>query len=67
MGISGIFLPAISGILMAVATASISTGTILTAQSYDMTIKQHISLVPYEAIMGGTMTIVAIVLYGSIL
>ncbi|MBS0847010.1 GntP family permease [Citrobacter sp. JGM124] len=108
MGISGTFLPPISGILMAAATASTSTGTILatgtfghaiaaigiapiasavmvhtgatvidslpqgnyfhiTAQSMNMTIKQRMSLVPYEAIVGGTMTIVATVLYGFIL
>lgn len=108
MGISGTLLPPISGILMAAATASTSTGTILatgtfghaiaaigiapiasavmvhtgatvidslpqgnyfhiTAQSMNMTIKQRMSLVPYEAIVGGTMTIVATILYGFIL
>ena len=108
MGISGTLLPPISGILMAAATASTSTGTILatgtfghaiaaigiapiasavmvhtgatvidslpqgtyfhvTAQSMNMTIKQRMGLVPYEALVGGTMTLVATVLYGFIL
>ncbi|HBA9461092.1 TPA: GntP family permease [Escherichia coli] len=108
MGISGTFLAPISGILMAAATASTSTGTILatgtfgnaiaaigiapvasavmvhtgatvidslpqgnyfhvTAQSMNMTIRQRMGLLPYEAIVGGTMTLVATVLYGFIL
>ncbi|MEC5320760.1 SLC13 family permease [Brenneria populi subsp. brevivirga] len=107
MGISGTFLAPISGILMAAATASTSTGVILatstfghaisnigiapiasavmvhtgatvidslpqgnyfhvTAQSMNMSIRQRMSLLPYEAIVGGTMTIVATVLYGFI-
>ncbi|MBG6246617.1 gluconate:proton symporter [Candidatus Symbiopectobacterium sp. 'North America'] len=108
MGISGTFLAPISGILMAAATASTSTGTILatgtfgnaiatigiapiasavmvhtgatvidslpqgnyfhvTVQSMNMTIRQRMDLLPYEAIVGGTMTLVATVLYGLIL
>lgn len=104
-GISGTFLAPISGILMAAATASTSTGVILatgsfgqaildmgtaplaaavmvhtgatvidslpqgnyfhvTADSMKMTIKQRMGLVPYEAIVGGTMTVVATVIYG---
>lgn len=104
-GISGTFLAPISGILMAAATASTSTGVILatgsfgqaildmgtaplaaavmvhtgatvidslpqgnyfhvTADSMKMTIKQRLGLVPYEAIVGGTMTLVATIIYG---
>lgn len=104
-GISGTFLAPISGILMAAATASTSTGVILatgsfgqaildmgtaplaaavmvhtgatvidslpqgnyfhvTADSMKMTIKQRLGLVPYEAIVGGTMTLVATMVYG---
>ncbi|WP_297199586.1 Na+/H+ antiporter NhaC family protein [uncultured Pluralibacter sp.] len=107
IGISGTFLAPISGILMAAATASTSTGVILatstfgsaishvglapvasavmvhtgatvidslpqgnyfhvTAQSMNMSIKERLGLLPYEAIVGGTMTIVATVLYGFI-
>ncbi|MEN0614823.1 SLC13 family permease [Klebsiella indica] len=107
MGISGTFLAPISGILMAAATASTSTGTILatgtfghaisaigiapisaavmvhtgatvidslpqgnyfhvTAQSMNMSIRQRMGLLPYEAIVGGTMTAVATLLYGFI-
>lgn len=107
MGISGTFLAPISGILMAAATASTSTGVILatstfghaisnigiapiasavmvhtgatvidslpqgnyfhvTAQSMNMSIRQRMCLLPYEAIVGGTMTIDATVLYGFI-
>ncbi|MDX5628790.1 MULTISPECIES: SLC13 family permease [unclassified Brenneria] len=107
MGISGTFLAPISGILMAAATASTSTGVILatstfghaisnigiapiasavmvhtgatvidslpqgnyfhvTAQSMNMSIRQRMCLLPYEAIVGGTMTIVATALYGFI-
>ncbi|OSK32323.1 permease, GntP family [Escherichia coli M056] len=108
LGISGMFLAPISGILMAAATASTSTGVILatgtfghtisatglapvasavmvhtgatvidqlpqgnyfhvTAQSMNMTIEQRMGLIVYEAIVGGTMTIVATMLYGFIL
>lgn len=104
-GISGTFLAPISGILMAAATASTSTGVILatgsfgqaildmgtaplaaavmvhtgatvidslpqgnyfhvTAGAMKMTIKQRMGLIPYEAIVGGTMTIVATLIYG---
>ncbi|WP_438432970.1 GntP family permease [Gorillibacterium sp. sgz500922] len=104
-GISGTFLAPISGILMAAATASTSTGVILatgsfgqaildmgtaplaaavmvhtgatvidslpqgnyfhvTADSMKMTIKQRMGLIPYEAIVGGTMTVVATIVYG---
>ncbi|WP_340139682.1 GntP family permease [Heyndrickxia acidiproducens] len=107
-GISGTFLAPISGILMAAATASTSTGVILatgsfskaildigtapiaaaamvhtgatvidqlphgnyfhvTASSMNMSIRERMSVVPYEAIVGGTMTIVATILYGFIL
>ncbi len=106
-GISGTFLAPISGILMAAATASTSTGVILatgtfgsaisqvglsplasavmvhtgatvidslpqgnyfhvTADSMHMSIKQRMGLIPYEAMVGGTMTIVATVMYGFI-
>ncbi|GGH31166.1 GntP family permease [Paenibacillus segetis] len=104
-GISGTFLAPISGILMAAATASTSTGVILatgsfgeailnmgtaplaaavmvhtgatvidslpqgnyfhvTAGSMNMSIKQRMGLIPYEAIVGATMTIVATLIYG---
>lgn len=104
-GISGTFLAPISGILMAAATASTSTGVIVatgsfgqaildmgtaplaaavmvhtgatvidslpqgtyfhvTADSMKMTIKQRMGLIPYEALVGGTMTIVATLVYG---
>jgi GntP family gluconate:H+ symporter len=107
-GISGTFLAPISGILMATATASTSTGVILatgsfgqaildmgtapmaaavmvhtgatvidslpqgnyfhvTAGSMNMSIKQRMGLIPYEAIVGGTMTIVATLMYGFLL
>lgn len=107
-GISGTFLAPISGILMAAATASTSTGVILatgsfgqaildmgtapmaaavmvhtgatvidslpqgnyfhvTASSMNMSIKQRMGLIPYEAIVGGTMTIVATLMYGFLL
>lgn len=107
-GISGTFLAPIAGILMAVATASTSTGVILatgsfgeailnmgtaplaaavmvhtgatvidslpqgnyfhvTAGAMKMSIKQRMGLIPYEAIVGGTMAIVATILYGFIL
>ncbi|MCM3040692.1 SLC13 family permease [Paenibacillus motobuensis] len=107
-GISGTFLAPISGILMAAATASTSTGVILatgsfgqaildmgtapmaaavmvhtgatvidslpqgnyfhvTAGSMNMSIKQRMGLIPYEAIVGGTMTIVATLMYGFLL
>ncbi|WP_213991064.1 GntP family permease [Sodalis sp. dw_96] len=107
-GISGTFLAPISGILMAAATASTSTGVILatgtfgatithmgipalasavmvhtgatvidslpqgnyfhvTANSMFMSIRQRMCLIPYEALVGGTMTIIATLLYGFIL
>ncbi|MOA04553.1 hypothetical protein D3C78_1241140 [compost metagenome] len=107
-GISGTFLAPIAGILMAAATASTSTGVILTTGSFGqaildmgtaplaaavmahtgatvidslpqgnyfhvtggamkMSIKQRMSVIPYEAIVGLTMTIVATILYGFIL
>ncbi|OWA35902.1 gluconate:proton symporter [Saccharibacillus sp. O16] len=107
-GISGTFLAPISGILMAAATASTSTGVILatgsfgdailnmgtaplaaavmvhtgatvidslpqgnyfhvTADAMKMTIRQRMGVIPYEAIVGGTMMIVATLLYGFIL
>jgi len=107
-GISGTFLAPISGILMAAATASTSTGVILatgsfgqaildmgtapmaaavmvhtgatvidslpqgnyfhvTAGSMNMSIKQRMGLIPYEALVGGTMTIVATLMYGFLL
>lgn len=107
-GISGTFLAPISGILMAAATASTSTGVILatgtfgtaishigissiaaavmvhtgatvidslpqgnyfhvTANSMNMSIKQRMSLLPYEAMVGGSMTILATILYGFII
>ncbi|WP_238650310.1 GntP family permease [Paenibacillus piscarius] len=107
-GISGTFLAPISGILMAAATASTSTGVIVatgsfgqailnmgtaplaaavmvhtgatvidslpqgtyfhvTADSMKMTIKQRMGLIPYEALVGGTMTVVATIVYGFLL
>jgi gluconate:H+ symporter, GntP family len=107
-GISGTFLAPISGILMAAATASTSTGVILatgsfskailnmgtapiaaaamvhtgatvidhlpqgnyfhvTASGMKMSIKERLSVVPFESIVGGTMMIVATILYGFIL
>ncbi|WP_405115276.1 Na+/H+ antiporter NhaC family protein [Paenibacillus sp. FSL K6-1217] len=107
-GISGTFLAPISGILMAAATASTSTGVIVatgsfgqailnmgtaplaaavmvhtgatvidslpqgtyfhvTADSMKMSIKERMGLIPYEAIVGGTMTIVATLVYGFLL
>lgn len=107
IGISGVYLAPISGILMAAATASTSTGVILatgtfgsaildmgipalsaavmmhtgatvidslpqgnyfhvTAGSMNMSIKQRMKLIPYEAIVGGTMTVVATIIYGFI-
>lgn len=108
MGISGYYLSPISGILMAAATASTSTGVILatgtfgttitdlgipsisaavmmhtgatvidslpqgnyfhvTANSMNMSIKQRMKLIPFEALVGGTMTIVATILYDFII
>ncbi|MNI19554.1 High-affinity gluconate transporter [compost metagenome] len=107
-GISGTFLAPISGILMAAATGSTSTGVILatgsfgqailnmgtaplaaavmvhtgatvidslpqgnyfhvTADSMKMSIKQRMGLIPYEAIVGGTMAVAATVIYGFLL
>ncbi|OCG10948.1 gluconate:proton symporter [Gilliamella sp. wkB292] len=108
MGISGYYLAPISGILMAAATASTSTGVILatgtfgttitdlgipsisaavmmhtgatvidslpqgnyfhvTGNSMNMSIKQRMKLIPFEALVGGTMTIVATILYDFII
>nr|WP_255471413.1 MULTISPECIES: hypothetical protein [unclassified Gilliamella] len=108
MGISGYYLSPISGILMATATASTSTGVILatgtfgstitnmgipaisaavmmhtgatvidslpqgnyfhvTGNSMNMSIKQRMKLIPYQALVGGTMTIIATLLYGFII
>ena len=39
----------------------------VTAGSMNMTIKQRMGLIPYEAIVGGTMTIVATLMYGFFL
>lgn len=39
----------------------------VSAQSMNMSIRQRLSLIPYEAIVGGTMTVVATILYGFIL
>ncbi|OCG38567.1 GntP family permease [Gilliamella sp. Gris1-4] len=107
MGISGYYLSPISGVLMAAATASTSTGVILatgtfgstiidmgipaisaavmmhtgatvidslpqgnyfhvTGNSMNMSIKQRMKLIPYEALVGGTMTLVATILYDFI-
>ncbi|OKP98957.1 GntP family permease [Paenibacillus sp. P46E] len=107
-GISGTLLAPISGILMAAATGSTSTGVILatgsfgqailnmgtaplaaavmvhtgatvidslpqgnyfhvTADSMKMSIKQRMGLIPYEAVVGGTMAIVATLIYGFFL
>lgn len=107
IGISGFYLAPISGVLMAAATASTSTGVILatgtfgstiidmgipaisaavmmhtgatvidslpqgnyfhvTGNSMNMSIKQRMKLIPYEALVGGTMTLVATILYDFI-
>lgn len=104
-GISGVFLAPISGILMAAATASTSTGSIVatgtfgkaildvgiaplsaavmintgavvidhlphgnffhaSADAVKMNIKERMKLMPYESIVGGTMAIVATIIYG---
>lgn len=104
IGISGYYLSPISGVLMAAATASTSTGVILatgtfgstiidmgipaisaavmmhtgatvidslpqgnyfhvTGNSMNMSIKQRMKLIPYEALVGGTMTLVATIIY----
>lgn len=39
----------------------------VSAQSMNMTIRQRLGLLPYEAIIGGTMTVVATALYGFVL
>ncbi|NUF26982.1 gluconate:H+ symporter, GntP family [Gilliamella bombicola] len=108
MGVSGYYLSPISGVLMAAATASTSTGVILatgtfgstitnmgipaisaavmmhtgatvidslpqgnyfhvTGNSMNMSIKQRMKLIPYEALVGGTMTLIATLLYGFII
>jgi len=36
----------------------------VTAQSMNMSIRQRMALLPYEAMVGGTMTLVATLLYG---
>ncbi|EHN59195.1 GntP family permease [Oenococcus kitaharae] len=105
LGISGTFLAPISGILMAAATASTSTGVILatgsfgktilafgtsplaaavmvhtgatvidhlpqgnyfhvTANAMNMDLKERMHSVPYEALVGLTMTVVGSLLYG---
>ncbi|MBD7912771.1 MULTISPECIES: GntP family permease [Clostridium] len=104
-GVSGVFLAPISGILMAAATASTSTGSIVaagsfgdailsmgvsplnaaimvhtgavvidhlphgnffhaTADSVKMKINERMKLIPYESIVGGSMAIVATIIYG---
>lgn len=106
-GISGVFLAPISGILMAAATASTSTGSIVatgtfakailavgvaplsaaimintgavvidhlphgnffhaSADAVKMNIKERMKLMPYESIVGGSMVIVSIIIYGFI-
>ncbi len=106
-GISGMFLAPISGILMAAATASTSTGAIVatgtfakailavgvaplsaaimintgavvidhlphgnffhaSADAVKMNIKERMKLMPYESIVGGSMVIVSIIIYGFI-
>ncbi|WP_238948443.1 GntP family permease [Clostridium sp. YIM B02569] len=106
-GISGVFLAPISGILMAAATASTSTGAIVatgtfakailavgvaplsaaimintgavvidhlphgnffhaSADAVKMNIKERMKLMPYESIVGGSMVIVSIIIYGFI-
>lgn len=105
LGISGVFLAPISGILMAAATASTSTGSILAVNSFGkailaigvaplsaaimintgavvidhlphgnffhasadavkMSISDRMKLMPYESIVGGSMAIVATIMYG---
>ena len=39
----------------------------VTANSMYMSIRQRIGLIPYEAMVGGTMTLIAVILYGFIL
>ncbi len=106
-GISRVFLAPISGILMAAATASTSTGAIVatgtfakailavgvaplsaaimintgavvidhlphgnffhaSADAVKMNIKERMKLMPYESIVGGSMVIVSIIIYGFI-
>ncbi|NRT37238.1 GntP family gluconate:H+ symporter [Clostridium beijerinckii] len=106
-GISGVFLAPISGVLMAAATASTSTGAIVatgtfakailavgvaplsaaimintgavvidhlphgnffhaSADAVKMNIKERMKLMPYESIVGGSMVIVSIIIYGFI-
>lgn len=107
-GISGLFLAPLSGILMAAATASTSTGCIVAAGSFGeailsmgveplnaavmvhtggvvldqlphgnffhvtadavkMNIKERMGLIIYEAIVGGSMCIIATIIYGFIM
>lgn len=105
LGISGVFLAPISGILMAAATASTSTGAIVatgtfgkailsmgiaplsaavminagavvidhlphgnffhaSANAVKMNISERMKLIPFESIVGGSMAIAAVVIYG---
>ncbi|MDR6719281.1 H+/gluconate symporter-like permease [Paenibacillus sp. 2003] len=77
-GISGTFLASIAGILMAAALMVHTGATVIdslpqgnyfhvSADSMKMTIRQWMGVIPYEAIVGGTMAIVATILYGFIL
>ncbi|MBV4428504.1 GntP family permease [Clostridium tyrobutyricum] len=107
-GVSGTLLAPISGILMAAATGSTSTGAILatgsfgkailamgiapisaavmvhtgsvvidhlphgnfflvSAQSVKMNISDRMKLIPYESIVGGSMCIVATIIYGFLI
>ncbi|KHD37140.1 gluconate:proton symporter [Clostridium acetobutylicum] len=104
-GISGVFLAPISGILMAAATASTSTGSIVatgtfskailsmgvaplsaavmintgavvidhlphgnffhaSADAVKMNIKERMKLIPYESIVGGSIALTAVIIYG---
>ncbi|MCR3758418.1 TRAP transporter large permease subunit [Clostridium felsineum] len=104
-GISGVFLAPISGILMAAATASTSTGSIVatgtfgkailamgvaplsaavmintgavvidhlphgnffhaSADAVKMNIKERMKLMPYESIVGGSIALTAVIIYG---
>lgn len=107
LGISGVFLAPISSILMAAATASTSTGSIVatgtfgkailsmgvaplsaavmintgavvidhlphgnffhaSADAVKMNIKERMKLIPYESMVGGSIAIVATIIYGFI-
>lgn len=108
IGISGVFIAPISGILMAAATGSTSTGSILavgsfgetilsmgvkplnaaimvhtgsmvidflphanffhaSANSVKMDMKERMKLIPFEAVVGGAMCIVATIIYGFLM